>query len=90
LSNKTDNDDNIISGFDKFKIDGRTFNINTLKRLAKKAHPEYFNTEEELFRVYFDLDLEVIYGKCFLEDITLVNNLGITQLIAVLSEISNI
>ena len=26
LSNKTDNDDNIISGFDKFKIDGRTFN----------------------------------------------------------------
>jgi len=60
LSNKTDNDDNIISGFDKFKIDGRTFNINTLKRLAKKAHPEYFNTEEELFRVYFDLDLDDI------------------------------
>jgi hypothetical protein len=60
LSKKTDNDDNIINGFDKFKIDGRTFNINTLKRLAKKSHPEYFNTEEELFRVYFDLELDDI------------------------------
>jgi hypothetical protein len=39
---------------------------------------------------YFDLDLEVIYGKCFLENMTLVDNLGITQLISCWPEISNI
>lgn len=60
LSNKTDNDDDIINGFEKFKNDGRVFNINTLKRLAKKANADYFNTEEELFRVYFNLELDDI------------------------------
>jgi len=66
LSNKTDNDNDIISGFDNFKSDGRIFNISTLKRLAKKAHPEYFNTVDELFRVYFDLetdDIKIIEEK---------------------------
>jgi len=49
-----------IDSFDTFKTDGRIFNINTLKRIAKKSHPDFFNTEEELFRVYFDLELDGI------------------------------
>jgi hypothetical protein len=39
---------------------------------------------------YFDLDLEVIYGKCLLKDMTLVDKLGVTQLISCWPEINNI
>jgi hypothetical protein len=39
---------------------------------------------------YFDLDLEVIYGKCLLDHMTVVDKLGVTQLISCSHEISNI
>ena len=58
LSNKYNEGE--TKSFINFKIDGRTFNINSLKKLAKMAHPEFFNTEEELFNNYFNLDLENI------------------------------
>jgi len=49
-----------IDTFDNFKTEGQTFNIATLKRLAKLSNKDYFNTQDELFKTYFDLDLEDI------------------------------
>jgi len=60
LNNNNKNDNQILKGFDKFKTEGQIYNIATLKRLAKKANPDYFNTQEELFKNYFDLDLQGI------------------------------
>jgi len=60
LNNNNKNDNQILKGFDTFKTEGQIYNIATLKRLAKKANPDYFNTQEELFKNYFDLDLQGI------------------------------
>ena len=49
-----------INGFDKFKTDGQIFNLQSLKKIAKMAEPEYFNTTDELFNKFFSLNLDGI------------------------------
>lgn len=60
IGSNNKNDKQLINNFDNFKSTGRTFNINTLKKLAKLSHPNYFKSEEELFRTYFNLNLDNI------------------------------
>ena len=67
------------------------FSITT--KISNTFFLEYFKKLIDIFDnkgEYFDLDLEVIYGKCFLKNMTLVDKLGITQFIASLPEISDI
>jgi hypothetical protein len=64
---KNDDDEIHMEAFEKFLTEGQIFNISTLKRLAKKSQPDFFKTGDELFRTYFDLDLEnikIIEEKC--------------------------
>jgi hypothetical protein len=60
LNDNNDDDEIHMEAFDKFKTEGQIFNIYTLKRLAKHSQPDFFKTDDELFRTYFDLDLENI------------------------------
>ena len=71
----------------------REYYYTSFFKISKTFFSEYFLRVNDIFKnkyEYFDLDLEVIYGKCFLENMTLVDNLGITQLISCWPEISNI
>jgi len=71
----------------------RDYYYTSFFKISKTFLSDYFFKLIDIFEnkgEYFDMDLEVIYGKCFLENMTLVSNLGITQLIACLPEVSNI
>jgi hypothetical protein len=74
-------------------VTDRNYYYTCFFKISNNFFSDYFLKLIEIFEnkgQYFDLDLEVIYGKCFLKQMSLVDNLGITQLIAVLSEITDI
>ena len=74
-------------------VTDRDYYYTCFFKISNSFFSDYFLKLIEIFEnkgQYFDLDLEVIYGKCFLKQMSLVDNLGITQLIAVLSEITDI
>ena len=74
-------------------VTDRDYYYTSFFKISNTFFLEYFKKLIDIFDnkgEYFDLDLEVIYGKCFLKNMTLVDKLGITQFIASLPEISDI
>jgi hypothetical protein len=86
--------DNSFNIFKKsVNVTDRDYFFTSFFKISNTFFLDYFKKLIDIFEnkgEYFDLDLEVIYGKCFFENMTLVDSLGITQLIASLPEISNI
>jgi len=86
--------DNTLNIFKKNNnILDRDYYYTSFFKISKTFLPKYFSELIHIFENrgdYFDLDLEVIYGKTFLKDMTLIENLGITQIISCWNEISNI
>jgi hypothetical protein len=74
-------------------VPDRDYYYTSFFKISNKFLQDYFFKLIDIFEnkgKYFDLDLEVIYGKCLLEHMTLVDKLGVTQLISCWPEISNI
>jgi len=74
-------------------IKNRDYYYTSFFKISSSFFPEYFLKLINIFEnksEYFDLDLEVIYGKIFSENMTLIDNLGLTQVLSCWSEISNI
>lgn len=74
-------------------ITERDYYYTSFFKISKNFLPEYFLKLIDIYENkgdYFNLDLEVIYGKCFLENMTLVDKLGVTQLISCWPEKSKI
>jgi hypothetical protein len=74
-------------------VTDRDYYFTSFFKISKTFFLEYFKKLISIFENkgdYFNLDLEVIYGKCFFKNMTLVDKMGITQLIASLPEVSDI
>jgi hypothetical protein len=74
-------------------VTDRDYYFTSFFKISNTFFLEYFKKLITIFENkgdYFDLDLEVIYGKCFFKNMTLVDKMGITQLIASLPEVSDI
>lgn len=88
------NYDNNLNIFKKnIDVKDREYYYTSFFKISRNFFPEYFSKLIEIFEnkgKYFSLDLEVIYGECFLDNMSLINNLGITQVISCFPEISNI
>jgi hypothetical protein len=89
--NQYDSNDNIFKLNDNVK--DRNYYYTSFYKISNTFMIEYFNKLDNIFRnkeEYNILDLEVIFGFVFSENMTLVNNLGITQYISCWNEITYI
>uniref|UniRef100_A0A6C0JHV5 Glycosyl transferase family 1 domain-containing protein n=1 Tax=viral metagenome TaxID=1070528 RepID=A0A6C0JHV5_9ZZZZ len=91
---KYNNYNNNLNIFKKnITVKERDYYYTSFFKISNNFLPEYFLKLIDIYENkgdYFNLDLEVIYGKCFLENMKLVDKLGVTQLISCWSEKSKI
>ena len=74
-------------------VKNRDYYYTCFFKISSDFITNYFKTIRDIFKnkeKYYNLDLEVIIGAVFLDDMTLVNNLGITQFLSCWDQIDNI